>query len=789
MIDILYQSQLLFQYDSHEEALHCPYCHLIYNFNNYQVKSSFLDKLQLTQVRIELPNLIFRCIKCALKNEEYLFKLNDEECHFTPNQEQTDVIIELYQQMLITCQSNYTNYLFLLEGQAGTGKTSTIMYLFKYPEFNRFKICFSSQTNKALNVMMEKLDNKYEENISLHEETDGDEENNRSFLTIFKLTDSKTTINSLGETLFEYQENADMRFKYDIIVIDEVSMIEKKQLETILMSVMKMKKEEFMGVCVPTIIFMGDICQLPPVSEDSSIIFENKIQKQYDIHKMTLTTIMRSRNRLTDLSHNVRQLIPLSIDQLIEHDFPSLDLKKFSCQQIKYFSNKTQWLNQYMDIFNKNLSNTQTNRNNGAPIILVYTNTECDSLNTECRNLIFNNPDEQFVKGELLVFKNYYCLKRQKFITGSSNKTIYYVKFFTSEPLIVESVVRTNHTIEAFNFTQDIFGPIIGSNYDQWLQKKISHQQLDYVSSEFKNILDQWTIDVNNKISTNNPIIDIQLNKITKLINQLNHTFVINQLSFDGSTKLDPQDVTPTEIYITSISDQSINQYTDNCDKIKTIIKIHYQSLMFSYKNHKVMKLLIDYLFQKIWKMYFYRLYIWPFANITYGYTITTHRGQGSTYENTFVNISNILGCQKVNAVVRSKSLYTAMTRASSTINLLYQSQTLVPMISTNQFKCHLCNQSFDIKMFPSVNCTIDKICAEKLLSRVKSMYLYIRDEYVILSDKNKNVYQIANTELIDKHINDAYNYVIEHDLLRSEIYRFQYSNLMLIKKLLKDTF
>ncbi len=85
--------------------------------------------------------------------------------------------------------------------------------------------------------------------------------------------------------------------------------------------------------------------------------------------------------------------------------------------------------------------------------------------------------------------------------------------------------------------------------------------------------------------------------------------------------------------------------------------------------------------------------------------------------------------------------------------------------------------------MFPPVNCTIDRKCADELLNKIKPMYLYDTQDQVILSDENKNLYPIDTKELTDKNISEAFHYVITHGLLRSEIDRYQYSNLMRIQR------
>ena len=73
---------------------------------------------------------------------------------------------------------------------------------------------------------------------------------------------------------------------------------------------------------------------------------------------------------------------------------------------------------------------------------------------------------------------------------------------------------------------------------------------------------------------------------------------------------------------------------------------------------------------KKLWEYVYYSL-IDPYADVSYGYCITTHKCQGSTYNNVYVDIGNILNCNK-NNLDSLKCLYTAVTRASDTISLFY---------------------------------------------------------------------------------------------------------------------
>ena len=57
------------------------------------------------------------------------------------------------------------------------------------------------------------------------------------------------------------------------------------------------------------------------------------------------------------------------------------------------------------------------------------------------------------------------------------------------------------------------------------------------------------------------------------------------------------------------------------------------------------------------------------FAQLNYGYSITVHKSQGSTFTNVFIDILDILSNN--NNEETSKCLYTAITRSSNKLILL----------------------------------------------------------------------------------------------------------------------
>ena len=65
-----------------------------------------------------------------------------------------------------------------------------------------------------------------------------------------------------------------------------------------------------------------------------------------------------------------------------------------------------------------------------------------------------------------------------------------------------------------------------------------------------------------------------------------------------------------------------------------------------------------------------YEEYIDVFADISYGYSITTHKSQGSNYKVVFVDLENIINFNQ-NKEESYRCLYTAVTRTSKYLNIL----------------------------------------------------------------------------------------------------------------------
>ena len=84
----------------------------------------------------------------------------------------------------------------------------------------------------------------------------------------------------------------------------------------------------------------------------------------------------------------------------------------------------------------------------------------------------------------------------------------------------------------------------------------------------------------------------------------------------------------------------------------------------------KIKVLFSDLVVRDFWAFYYSEL-IDKFADVTYGYAMTVHKSQGSTYERVFIDMKDII---HKNPKEREsfQCLYTAITRASGEIHVYY---------------------------------------------------------------------------------------------------------------------
>jgi exodeoxyribonuclease V len=187
--------------------------------------------------------------------------------NFQLNQDQKNLIISLNKFL----ESDEKT--FVLSGQAGVGKTTCINHFLNTIDLEEVRVAITTPTNKALKVIRESIDTR-----------------NVTFKTIYSLLGLRLEPNGSVKELIDAGGEKDAG-QYDLIVIDEGSMLSKVVLEHL------EQKTIFTGT---KILIIGDKEQLPPVGEDVSIIWK-AFKTSFE-----LTKVERHNNSILGFVQNIR---------------------------------------------------------------------------------------------------------------------------------------------------------------------------------------------------------------------------------------------------------------------------------------------------------------------------------------------------------------------------------------------------------------------------------------------------------------------------------------------------
>lgn len=268
--------------------------------------------------------------------------------------------------------------IFVLKGYAGTGKTTLVKETLKEEWYDNFKkICVSAYTNKATNVIGSKV--FYADK-----------------LTLFKLlnlkadeTDLKLNFNKSDES------NKDYISKYDIIVLDEVSMVNDQYLNLLINKINDLS-------CKTKLILVGDKAQLPPVDQKTDSIafeFENCFELKEIVRQAKNSNIFKYSICVRDILEqekikNIKtKLIPNNIDDDIN--------------DLVIYNDSSKFLEHIFEDFNSD----RYKENNNYVKVIAYRNNTIDTMNRLIRNKLFPDVTESITQGENLVLNSYYTDK------------------------------------------------------------------------------------------------------------------------------------------------------------------------------------------------------------------------------------------------------------------------------------------------------------------------------------------------------------------------------------------
>ncbi|MCB0369444.1 MAG: AAA family ATPase, partial [Bdellovibrionales bacterium] len=436
--------------------------------------------------------------------------------------------------------SNSENNSFTVSGYAGTGKTTIIKYFIDKIK-NKYNVIASAPTNKAVDVIKKSVGI---ESKTLH-----------SLLGLAPGVDLENFDPNNPRFIPIKDPKIDM---YDVVVIDEASMINKELYDYL--------KNDYPNI---KIIYMGDPAQLPPVNETESKVFSDS----KNAFQLTKVERQKSDNPIFSVFDSIRSNINSAID-LFDHKTvlsPDGDGIEFLSPK-KFFSE-----------LSKNISNFKENPSLNK--ILSWTNESVSKYNNYIRNLLFPNTNEIVTNGDFLI--GYKSLSKEE--GDEQLKTL-----VNSKEYIVENVRK------------DVYpGGLNGFTVDLKTTASIGGKETDV------RLYNQFVLD-----HTDEKSVDLFTSKIKSLLT--------------------------------------------NAKKFKGPAWVEY----FNYKNSILLmsdikengKLIVS-------------------KDIDYGYAMTVHKSQGSTYDNVFVDEDNINLNRKNKE--RNQLKYVAFTRASKNVYVRYSGEIL----------------------------------------------------------------------------------------------------------------
>ena len=604
------------------------------------------------------------------KNEE-----EKKECVILTS-EQT----KIYNQLIKFVQDKSTNEI-LLVGYAGTGKTTLMAKFINNLVENKIckRIVMAAPTHKAVNIAKSKLFPDTEKDYSELEKT-------INIMTIHRLLGYQSYVGLEGEKFFARGKIDPNWSIYDLVVVDECSMLSNQIITDI---------KELIGKEINSkvkVIYVGDPAQLPPVNQSDSKIFNSGIKK------LELDKIIRTSNQMImELSNSHRKWIFSKKDDDIPHvgEYKSNDITLYSVEN----KETKKWLDDFVSLLKNNSKNFNKTKGKNKIIILNEldsginesneSNNESDEITDEITDIITNvnidkknvisnddllNDHERMIDNHnnniILTWTNKKCNIYNQYI----RENIFNKKNLSQWEIGEILIFNDFHRVNVLNENNEPYKP----------DKPDKQEQINFYTSEQVKLIGIKQIKYNFqclKFKINNNItseLNDKFRKYYKKINQLIQTQILDVYEMRVQKiidLIDDNNIGVPEYKILSIhpnSNKLHNNIIEQIEKFIVELKTACYKLINNSKLENIKKCdLQSEVEKKINKLYkeYQTNIIECFAELNYGYCITVHKSQGSTFKNVFIDMCDILANNNINET--SKCLYTAITRSSKTLKLL----------------------------------------------------------------------------------------------------------------------
>lgn len=429
-----------------------------------------------------------------------------------------------------------------ISGYAGTGKTFLLSELVEnlVSQKKRRRISITAPTHKAVGVIKAYFAQNKKVNSKI------------TFSTVQKLLGLKPEINQVsGKQEFKPDGFSEVSF-YDVVVVDETSMLDDELFFAIDDSV-GLRKESKNPLKV---IFIGDPKQIPPVNKEDSEPFLNP--EMYNIQVFNLEEIMRQKtgSPIIDASVYVREKIG---------SLNCYNLEKFQSEgHFEIVRNGLQPNRVKLHTELKSLFSSDEFKKDPSMIrVIAWRNVTVNKFNLIIRKF-YHGKDElpEYVAGDLLIANQPYSADGVDFL------------FVNSDEIIVKKCKQENISV-------------MGDNYDVWT----------------------ITGEINNPDSDKIEVVEFPL-----------------------------------------VSETSREKYQVRLNNLRNVA--------FSKKGEER---------RSAWKRFYE--FKDSFADCNYGFALTAHKSQGSTYDTVYVDLNDIILNERV--VERNRIIYTSITRAKNKVTLI----------------------------------------------------------------------------------------------------------------------
>lgn len=598
---------------------------------------------------------------------------------------------------------------FVLRGYAGTGKSTIISFMVKYlKQVQPGKtIIAATPTHKATSIIKAFF---IKNGLSSVKE-----------YTVAKVLNARSI-----DGVFKPGKNHKVPLN-GILIVDEASMVNPEDYDNL------MALAEEKGA---TIIFMGDPAQIPPVSTghyvrdkagnilirngykvwDDAAYISPALEYKEGVNGYELTEVMRQKdgNPIIDILTNIRTNITSRIDQ-----FPHKTVINDKGEGIRFVKSGNAFNNAIRTVFgSKNFEEDKTYCK-----IIAYTNAAVANYNQMIRSVLLDDPSEQFQVGESLM----------GYTQGGSSETAIhngndYVITRSEKADVTYDLKGANMIAGSATAYKEVTSKLKLKGY------RVTVRQI--FDPEVTEILYKYYAEEHNKTKAETDelythsvfIIDPLASENEEAFQEL---YKLQEFTSNKKIRFE-QRSSALEAYSDFIAE---HQMPDNLIKftgepVTTLAKLRIE------KPH---------LFKKAanGSMDIDKLKYAEFEkNIDYGYAISAHKSQGSTYHTVFVDLDNIRNPNNLKPIVDSKGVTQSIERGN--IHYVALSRTSHDIVAYSQ----MAQEDPDVAKLssvrpqnnPLINITTVDPNAISSGAEQKLMQVYLEEKLKFLSGKMRRI-------------------------------------------------